>query len=170
MFNTLLLRQAARAAPTQASRAAFRARQPARSTARHFSITPFRLDKEPYRDDVDAATTLGEPGESGDHEGQYARTQEHIRVEYPEEEDLPPSMPIQGRGGFHFKRTLASFSLEGRVGVVTGGARGRGLVMAQALCKSGADVAIVDMNREEAARSAQGLIDVYKDENPGSEK
>lgn len=71
--------------------------------------------------------------------------------------------PVQGRGGFHFRRTLATFSLEGtqsripdrgvptndvsgRSGVVTGGARGLGLVMSQALVISGADVAIVDLN------------------------
>lgn len=55
---------------------------------------------------------------------------------------------MQGRGGYHFKRTLASFSLEGNVGLVTGGARGLGLVMSQALVVSGADVAIVDLNSE----------------------
>ena len=69
-----------------------------------------------------------------------------MRVEYPEEGHLPRSVPVQGRGGAHHLRTLASFSLEGRVGVVTGGARGLGLVMAQALVTSGADVALVDMN------------------------
>jgi len=37
--------------------------------------------------------------------------------------------------------------MEGKTAVITGGARGLGLVMAQALCTSGADVAIVDMNR-----------------------
>ena len=59
---------------------------------------------------------------------------------------MPKSAPVQGRGGMHFRRTLASFSLEGRVGIVTGGARGLGLVMSQALVVSGADVAIVDLN------------------------
>jgi len=67
-------------------------------------------------------------------------------------------------------RTLAAFSMEGRVAVVTGGARGLGLVMAQALVTSGADVAIVDMNKEEGQRSAQGLIDIFKQENPDSDK
>ena len=81
-----------------------------------------------------------------DHEGTFARTDKAVRVDYPEEHDLPASVPVQGRGGLHFKRTLASFSLEGRVGVVTGGARGLGLVMSQALVVSGADVAIVDLN------------------------
>jgi len=78
-------------------------------------------------------------------EGSFARTDPNVEVEHIEEE-LPSSTPVQGRGGLHFKRTLAAFSLEGRVGVVTGGARGLGLVMSQALVISGADVAIVDMN------------------------
>ena len=81
-----------------------------------------------------------------EHRGSFARTDSSVQVEYPEEGDLPSSAPLQGRGGRHFKRTLASFSLEGRVGVVTGGARGLGLVMSQAMVISGADVAIVDLN------------------------
>jgi len=167
MFRSSLIRQVARTA-VQAPRAAPRAARPA-IAARPFSSAPCRFSKDPQRDDVNAASTSSEAGESGAHEGQYARTQDNIRVEYPEEDDLPRSQPLQGRGGFHFKRTLASFSLEGRVAVVTGGARGLGLVMAQALVTSGADVAIVDMNREEAQLSAQGLIDTYKAENPGSD-
>lgn len=39
------------------------------------------------------------------------------------------SKVVQGRGGFHMKRTLPSFSLEGKVTVVTGRVRGLGLVM-----------------------------------------
>lgn len=46
------------------------------------------------------------------------------------------------------KKTLPTFSLEGNVAVVTGGARGLGLVMGQALVVSGADLAIVDLNSE----------------------
>jgi NAD(P)-dependent dehydrogenase (short-subunit alcohol dehydrogenase family) len=48
----------------------------------------------------------------------------------------------------HMKRTLASFSLESKVGVVTGGARGLGLVMGQGMVISGANLAIVDLNSE----------------------
>lgn len=164
-----MMRGIARAIRAQAPQTSLRTQQPIIGAARHFGITSTRFDKEPSHSDIDAATTSGEPGESGDHEGQFARTQESIRVEYPEEKDLPPSDPVQGRGGFHFKRTLASFSMEGRVAVVTGGARGLGLVMAQALVESGANVAIVDMNREEGQRSAQGLVDAYKRENPNTE-
>ena len=146
MLRPQLLRQAARAPFSKAPRSSFRATQPAFYTVRNFSRTPYRFDKEPSRDNIDAAITAGESGESGDHEGQYARTDKSVRVEYPKEEDLPSSRPVQGRGGFHFKRTLASFSLEDRVGVITGGARGLGLVMSQAMVASGADVAIVDLN------------------------
>ncbi|KAI5374529.1 hypothetical protein J4E82_006763 [Alternaria postmessia] len=170
MFRSQVFRQVARAARAQAPRSAFRPTQPAISSLRHFTSSPSRFDKNPNNDEVDAATTSGEPGESGDHEGQYARTRDDIVVEYPEEKDLPPSNPVVGRGGEHFKRTLASFSMEGKVAVVTGGARGLGLVMAQALVTSGADVAIVDMNKEEGERSAKGLIDVYQKENPGSRR
>ncbi|KAI9676111.1 MAG: hypothetical protein M1817_000855 [Caeruleum heppii] len=105
---------------------------------------------------------------SGEHEGSFARTKDTVRVEYPEEHDLPSSVPVQGRGGLHFKRTLASFSLEGNVGVVTGGARGLGLTMSHALVISGADVAIVDLNYEEAQRQAQELAASFKQENPGA--
>ena len=79
-------------------------------------------------------------------EGSLARTDSRVRVEYPSENDLPANVTGQGRDGRQFKRTLASFSLEGRVAIVTGGARGLGLVMSQALVISGADLAIVDLN------------------------
>lgn len=171
MFRSQILRHITRAATAQAPRVASRPVQPAISSIRRFASSPIRFDKDANSDDqVDAATTSGEPGESGDHEGQYARTRDDIVVEYPEEKDLPPSNPVVGRGGEHSKRTLASFSMEGKVAVVTGGARGLGLVMAQALVTSGADVALVDMNKEEGERSAKGLLDVFKKENPGSSR
>ena len=104
-------------------------------------IRPLTCTTKLYKEDK----RTGSVGEH-QHEGNFARTDKDVRVEYPEEGDLPRSAPVQGRGGLHFKRTLASFSLEGRVGVVTGGARGLGLVMSQAMVVSGADVAIVDLN------------------------
>ncbi|RYP42737.1 hypothetical protein DL768_010275 [Monosporascus sp. mg162] len=100
--------------------------------------------------------------------GGFARTDESITVEYPQEGELPPSVPVQGRGGQHMKRTLASFSLEGKVGVVTGGARGLGLVMGQGMVIGGANLAIVDLNKEEAEKQAIELVNVFKRENPGS--
>lgn len=119
MFRSQLLRQSARAA--RASQSPVVARRFLSSTTR------LRSDKK-------------------EAVGSNARTDDSIQVDYPEEGQLPSSTPVQGRGGLHFKRTLASFSLEGRVGVVTGGARGLGLVMSQAMVISGADVALVDLN------------------------
>ena len=43
------------------------------------------------------------------------------------------------------KPTLSTFSLAGRVCVVTGGAQGLGLVMSRALVMSGASVALIDL-------------------------
>lgn len=96
-----------------------------------------------------ASTKAASQGVSGtqEGEGEYARTDESVVIEYPEDHDIPAQPIVQGRGGMHFKRTLANFSLEGNVALVTGGARGLGLVMAQALVASGADLAIVDLNR-----------------------
>lgn len=170
MFGTTVLRTSFRALRTRSPAIALCNSRLTPIHTRTFSYTPIALSKSNTPQDHDAATTAAEPGESGDHEGQYARTDDSVRVEYPEESELDSTKPVQGRGGFHFKRTLATFSLEGKVGVVTGGARGLGLVMAQALVSSGADVALVDMNAEEAKRSAEELIETFKNENAGSER
>ena len=81
--------------------------------------------------------------------GAFSRTDDQVEIPRPEDNQIPRSAPGLGRSGPHLKRTLASFSLDGRVAVVTGGARGLGLVMAQALIGSGADVAIVDLNSKQ---------------------
>ncbi|KAK0251428.1 hypothetical protein LTS02_008568 [Friedmanniomyces endolithicus] len=182
-MKSTLLRQVARASATPVRAPTFTAatRVPFSQTektathpphARNFSNGAVLKEKAP-KDDADhnkhdEYSTSGKPG-AFKHEGQHSRTDNRIKVEYPEEDNLPASKPVQGRGGFHFKRTLASFSLEGRVGVVTGGARGLGLVMSQALVVSGADVAIVDLNKDEAARQAEGLMKHFREENPGAE-
>jgi D-arabinitol 2-dehydrogenase len=139
MFRTQLLRQAARAAQASSSRTGIiRAPQAIAQRTLHFSAPRQKDEKKQPAGMVEAP--------SAEHEGTFARTDPSVHVEYPAEHELPHSSPVQGRGGLHFKRTLASFSLEGKVGVVTGGARGLGLVMSQALVISGADVAIVDLN------------------------
>ncbi|PMD63322.1 NAD(P)-binding protein [Hyaloscypha bicolor E] len=154
MLRTQLLRQLARAARAPSEPITARSRPSTCSQRLIHSSTPLQRDEK--KDEI--------------HEGSFARTDSSVQVEYPEEGDLPSSAPVQGRGGLHFKRTLASFSLEGRVGVVTGGARGLGLVMSQAMVISGADVAIVDLNKEEAEKQAEGLVASFVRENPGAEK
>ena len=106
---------------------------------------PARLSKN----DDSKPTTEEARTEAG---GAYARTDDSIQVEYPEADKLPSSEPVTGAGTDRATRfvfpTLASFSLQGKVGVVTGGARGLGLVMGQGMVISGADLAIVDLNSE----------------------
>lgn len=97
-------------------------------------------------DPILSATTKAPDGAAGEQEGSFARTDESLQIEYPDDANMPRSPVVQGRGGMHFKRTLAQFSLENKVSLVTGGARGLGLVMAQALVASGSDLAIVDLN------------------------
>lgn len=81
-----------------------------------------------------------------DKPGSYSRTDPQVEVEYPEDHELPSSKPVLGTGGQYVKPTLASFSLDNNVGVVTGGARGLGLVIGQGMVFSGSDLALVDMN------------------------
>ncbi|KAJ4405156.1 hypothetical protein N0V82_010374 [Gnomoniopsis sp. IMI 355080] len=106
------------------------------------------------------------------HAGSFARTDDSITVEYPADHELPSSEPVTGAGrsGMHVYPTLASFSLEGKVGLVTGGARGLGLVIGQGMVVSGADLAIVDMNKEEGAVQAQAIMDQFKKDNPNAKK
>lgn len=104
-----------------------------------------------------------------DKPGSYSRTDPDVTVEYPEDHELPSSKPVRGHGGGFAKPTLASFSLEDKVTIVTGGARGLGLVMGQGISYSGGHLAIVDLNLEEAQVQAKALIDTFKKENPEAE-
>ncbi|KYK59949.1 D-arabinitol dehydrogenase ArbD [Drechmeria coniospora] len=105
-----------------------------------------------------------------DKPGKYARTDSDVEIEHPQEDDLPSSQPVRGLPGQYVKPTLASFSLDGNVGLVTGGARGLGLVIGQGMVYSGADLALVDMNKEEAEKQCQQLVDAFVKENPGSKR
>lgn len=104
--------------------------------------------------------------------GSYARTDASVTVEYPEAHELPSSAPVKGAGraGINVKPTLATFSLQGKVGVVTGGARGLGLVMGQGMVVSGADLAIVDLNLDEAREQAAAIVEQFRRENPEAKK
>jgi hypothetical protein len=80
--------------------------------------------------------------------GSLSRSDRGIEVEHPSEREVPSRAPVEGAGraGSRTLPTLASYSLAGKVGIVTGGARGLGLVMGQGMVISGASLAIVDMN------------------------
>lgn len=111
-----------------------------------YAIRPLTCSTKLYKEDKRSPAEKLIDDSDHSHAGSFSRTDNTVSIEYPGEDLEPASVPVQGRGGMHFKRTLASFSLEGRVGIVTGGARGLGLVMSQALVISGCDVAIVDLN------------------------
>lgn len=108
-------------------------------------FTPLQNDKsDPYHKSSTEATGTS----AGPHEGSASRTDREIIVEYPDDEKVfdQHERPLRGFGGVQNARTLPTFSLEGRTAIVTGGARGLGLVMGQALVNSGSDLAIVDLN------------------------
>ncbi|VBB73590.1 Putative D-arabinitol 2-dehydrogenase [ribulose-forming] [Podospora comata] len=128
------------------------------SPVRFFSSSP----RTPLRD---------EEGISG-KEGQYARTDHTIQVSYPgpASTQLPPTDNLVKGIGHGGVPTLPTFSLQGKVGVVTGGARGLGLVMGQGMVVSGASLAIVDLNKEEATKQASLILETFKRDNPSSDQ
>ncbi|KAJ5723878.1 Glucose/ribitol dehydrogenase [Penicillium malachiteum] len=138
---------------------------------RPLSSTATRAKNKAENDDPNiAATTKAPQGASGSQEGRFARTDESVQIPYPPDSEMPAQPVAQGRGSMHFKRTLDLFSLEGKVSMVTGGARGLGLVMAQGLVNSGSDLAIVDLNiAAEAEEQAGKLVQQFRKENPGLE-
>ncbi|GLB05539.1 hypothetical protein AtubIFM57258_000828 [Aspergillus tubingensis] len=173
MLRSTIVRQAAKATP-RSPRPAVLAATEHRSLdtfVRSLSSTALRLNKDDdiKKDPFLTATNKAPEGTLGETEGRFARTDENVKFEYPDDENMPRSPIVQGRGGMHFKRTLAQFSLENRVTLVTGGARGLGLTMSQAIVASGSDLAIVDLNREEAQDQAAKLVEQFQKENPGLE-
>ncbi|KAJ5146163.1 Glucose/ribitol dehydrogenase [Penicillium bovifimosum] len=145
--------------------------RPATTFTRSLSQTASLRKKhnDPAKDKIPAPTLKTPEEASAEREGQFARTDDSVQIEYPPDSEMPAQPVAQGRGGMHYKRTLAQFSLEGKVSVVTGGARGLGLVMAQALVASGSDLAIIDLNGEEAESAAASLVEQFRKENPGLE-
>jgi D-arabinitol 2-dehydrogenase len=121
----------------------------ASNMSRYISSTTSRCSREQQNSPTGlGATTTTQEDTSRTHEGNYARTDDKVVFEYPKDDEVSPTPIVQGRGGMHFQRTLDLFSLEDKVSVVTGGARGLGLVMGQALVSSGSDLAIVDLNSQ----------------------
>lgn len=144
MFKPAVARDAIKAA-----RPVLAAARPAMGLTRPLSYTASlgkKKSDDPAKDPILSATNKAPEGAASDKEGRFARTDESVQIEYPPDNEMPTQPVAQGRGGMHFKRTLAQFSLEKKVSVVTGGARGLGLVMGQGLVASGSDLAIIDLN------------------------
>lgn len=146
MFKSQTIRQAVRSTTRLAQSTPRSSPVFGRLSHTRRTLTTSRSLLRPTEEELEKATTGAPAGASGDHEGSLARTDGSVSFQHPEEKDQPSSKPVRGRGGEHDLPTLATFSLKGKTCVITGGARGLGLVMAQAMVISGADVAIVDMN------------------------
>ncbi|QRW02184.1 Enoyl-(Acyl carrier protein) reductase [Ceratobasidium sp. AG-Ba] len=66
--------------------------------------------------------------------------------------------------GRHQARTLASFSMEGKVCVVTGAARGLGNLFARTFVESGCtNIVLMDLKQEEAQQAADDLVKWFVD-------
>lgn len=64
--------------------------------------------------------------------------------------------------GRHQARTLASFSMEGKVCVVTGAARGLGNLFARTFVESGCTkIALMDLKQEDAQKAADELVEWF---------
>ncbi|KAG7133013.1 hypothetical protein HYQ45_008714 [Verticillium longisporum] len=137
MFRPVGNRLAARALRTRTQTAAF-------SSSSSSATAPLLARQaQQSRNQSQQRRSLRVGAPLADKPGSYSRTDPEVTVEYPEDHELPSSKVVRGHGGGFAKPTLASFSLEDRVTVITGGARGLGL--------------------------ARNLIDAFKKENPEAE-
>ncbi|ORX35438.1 putative d-arabinitol 2-dehydrogenase [Kockovaella imperatae] len=106
-----------------------------------------RLEYEKHRQNVDP---------------KMASVDESLTFEHPKTSEWKagdPGHDVVGAGhGRHNKRTLSSLSMDGKVCVVTGAARGLGNMMARTFVESGASsIAIVDLNEADARAAAKDL-------------
>lgn len=91
----------------------------------------------------------------------HASTHDHV-IPYPEDHERDPTdvghSTTGGKVGPHSKRTLASLSMDGKVCVVTGAARGLGNLIARTFVESGSStVAILDLNAKESVEAAKDI-------------
>jgi len=92
----------------------------------------------------------------------HATTDDGFKKAYPK--DLPVGGQGQGArdSGTSKSRRLASFSLEGKVCVVTGAARGLGNMFARTFVESGCSkLAILDLKQEECDKAAKEISDWF---------
>ncbi len=95
----------------------------------------------------------------------HASVEEHI-IPYPEDHERDPSdvghSTTGGKVGPHTKRTLATFSMDQKVCVVTGAARGLGNLIARTFVESGSNaIAVLDLNASEAQAAAKDIEDWF---------
>ncbi|WVR05655.1 hypothetical protein IAU60_002677 [Kwoniella sp. DSM 27419] len=93
-------------------------------------------------------------------EPKLAAIDETMTFEHPDKWGKHPGHDMtKGDYGRHTKRTLSSFSMDGKVCLVTGAARGLGNMMARTFVESGANaIVLVDLRKEDAERAAEDLV------------
>ncbi|GAB1519613.1 hypothetical protein RhiTH_002681 [Rhizoctonia solani] len=92
---------------------------------------------------------------------EIAATDDSIAHGWRESRDLGHATIGPGHGR-HQARTLASFSMEGKVCVVTGAARGLGNLFARTFVESGCTkIVLMDLKQEEAQKAADDLVEWF---------
>ncbi|CAE6438019.1 unnamed protein product [Rhizoctonia solani] len=168
MQNALRLRTAARSVVY--------ARSPAFQLhpARAFSLTRSLQNKElekrleeqrkiDEQKEIDKKKVYGQHYQ--DKEGlevpEIAATDDSIAHGWRETRDLGHATIGAGHGR-HQARTLASFSMEGKVCIVTGAARGLGNLFARTFVESGCTkIALMDLKQEDAQKAADDLVEWF---------
>ncbi|QRV73136.1 Enoyl-(Acyl carrier protein) reductase [Ceratobasidium sp. AG-Ba] len=181
MHTALRLRTAARALP-RVNRYAGATRQQPSLQFRAFSQTRIARDgaKEDEEKRLEEQRKIDEQKEKDkmraygqhyqDKEGveppEIAATNENISHSWEEKsksKDVGHATIGAGHGR-HQARTLASFSMEGKVCVVTGAARGLGNLFARTFVESGCtNIVLMDLKQEEAQQAADDLVKWFVD-------
>ncbi|CAE6457991.1 unnamed protein product [Rhizoctonia solani] len=92
---------------------------------------------------------------------EIAATDDSIAHGWRETRDLGHATIGAGHGR-HQARTLASFSMEGKVCVVTGAARGLGNLFARTFVESGCTkIVLMDLKQEDAQKAADDLVEWF---------
>ncbi|EJU00718.1 NADP-binding protein [Dacryopinax primogenitus] len=93
----------------------------------------------------------------------HATIDESVTVPYPGDKLDIPGHETRHDQGSRTHRTLKSFSMEGKVCVVTGAARGLGNMFARTFVESGCSkVAIIDLRQEDADKAAAQLVSDFE--------
>jgi NAD(P)-dependent dehydrogenase (short-subunit alcohol dehydrogenase family) len=150
MFSRSLVSASRRAAVTVATRPSIAARSAAPAFARRFKSDYVPVTQ--YSDSGDAVRTTAELPVKGTDPADVVNQQnvEEPTVTRPVAEDQVKRLP----------NVLQKFSLHGKIVAVTGGARGLGFNMAQALCEAGASgIAILDVLKQHGDAAAAELYE-----------
>jgi len=130
-----------------------------------FSTSIARL--EPPRDELQTRNISSSAAQAEESNPSHASISD-IKQEFPDLHDRPKGdyghSTTGGGVGKHTKRTLGSLSMDGKVCVVTGAARGLGNLFARTFVESGSNaIAILDLSESEATKAASDLVQWFEE-------